>query len=104
MSTTKNCQSEPAGKSGKNNRFKYCVGKEADKQRSLDECVEQNLKECRDGLQVMVKYFCGTALSCNKHSKRKGINWDRVKKSTQIAKVHILRHFYLIGLLGNHIH
>ena len=76
------------------------LGKKSDKQRSLDECVEMNLKECTDALQVMVKYFCGTTEICNKHSSKKGVDWDKVAKSTEMAKIHIARDFYVIGILG----
>ena len=79
--------------------IKFVLGKKSDKQRSLDECVAQNLKECTDTLQVMVKYFCGTEDTCNKHIRNGAIDWSIVKQSTEIAKSRILREFYFVGLL-----
>jgi hypothetical protein len=68
--------------------------------------VSEDLSECTDALQVMVKYFCGLEDACTKHytgdvrNNKKALNWERVAISTEIAKKHIIKDFYAVGVLG----
>jgi len=48
----------------------------------------------------MVKYFCGCPDLCNKHTHDNGLVWEKVKKSTEIAKLNVAKNFYVIGILG----
>ena len=48
----------------------------------------------------MVKYFCGCSDLCNKHTHDNGLVWEKVKKSTEIAKLNVAKNFYVIGILG----
>jgi len=54
----------------------------------------------------MVKYFCGTSDECNKHKGTHGsgdtkeLDWTKVARSTEIAKIHVVKEFFVIGLLG----
>jgi dermatan/chondrotin sulfate uronyl 2-O-sulfotransferase UST len=79
-------------------------GTEEDIKRTLDMCMEQQGEECTEPLQVLVRYFCGTAQECNMKSAKMGKfgalnNWDKVAKAAELAKKKIITQYYSIGLM-----
>jgi len=79
-------------------------GTEEDIVRTLDMCMEQQGEECSEPLQVLVRYFCGTAKECNMKSAKMGKfgalnNWDKVAKAAELAKKKIITQYYSIGLM-----
>jgi len=79
-------------------------GTEEDIKRTLDMCIEQQGEECTEPLQVLVRYFCGTAQECNMKSAKMGKfgalnNWDKVAKAAELAKKKIITQYYSIGLM-----
>jgi dermatan/chondrotin sulfate uronyl 2-O-sulfotransferase UST len=80
-------------------------GTEEDIKRTLDMCMEQQGEECTEPLQVLVRYFCGTAQECNMKSAKMGKfgalnSWDKVAKAAELAKKKIITQYYSIGLMG----
>lgn len=72
-------------------------------------CMEQQGEECSEPLQVLVRYFCGTAKECNMKSAKMGKfgalnNWDKVAKAAELAKKKIITQYYSIGLMGKPKH
>jgi len=78
----------------------------------LDECVARKSDECFEQNQVMVSYFCGTPGKTNgdrcklkdkdKKSEQGHYNdWTKMQHATEIAKQHIIKNYYTIGILGS---
>lgn len=79
-------------------------GTEEDIARTLDMCMQEQGEECREPLQVLVRYFCGTAQECNMKSPKMGKfgslnDWDKVAKAAELAKKKIVTQYYSIGLM-----
>ena len=67
-------------------------GDGTDQVRTMDECVEQNRKECLDPpIPVLTKYFCGIHSYCNREDKA---------KAAEQSKINIIQNYYTIGVLG----
>ena len=67
-------------------------GGDEDRDRTMDECVEGNHKECHDPrFQVLTKYFCGIHSYCNT---------DNIAKAAEQSKINVIRNYYAIGVLG----
>ena len=76
-----------------------------------DECVAKKSDECFEPTQVMVSYFCGTQGKTNedrcKVKDPKNVtkwghrnDWDKLRRATDIAKNHVVKNYYMIGILG----
>ena len=68
-------------------------------------CMEEQGEECTEPLQVLVRYFCGTAQECNMKSPKMGKfgslnDWNKVAKAAELAKTKIITQYYSIGLMG----
>lgn len=79
-------------------------GTEEDIAQTLDMCVENLADECTEPLQILVRYFCGTGPECSMKSttmnKFGAINdWNKVSAAAQIARTHIIKQYYAIGLM-----
>jgi len=87
-------------------------GSQADRQRTMDECVAQRHPECQDALGVLNKYLCGGEEVCKEgryHVKVKGddgrfrwerrTDWDKLARATELSKINIVRHYHAIGIL-----
>jgi len=79
-------------------------GTEEDIARTLDMCMEEQGEECTEPLQVLVRYFCGTAQECNMKSPKMGKfgslnDWNKVAKAAELAKTKIITQYYSIGLM-----
>jgi len=73
---------------------------------TLDECVERRSDECIEQVQVMVRYFCGTAPECSMKSETMGKfglknDWNAVARAAEIARYNIINNYHAIGLLEN---
>ena len=86
-------------------------GSEEDFEQTLDECVAKKSDECFEMNQVMVSYFCGTPGKTNgdrcmlKDKENKSEwghynDWKKIPAATEIAKQHIIKNYYMIGILG----
>lgn len=86
-------------------------GDEADRERSVDECVANKEKECMWAVGIISKYFCGTEHEfCNPHLQFKvekgpdgenvrSTDWAKVSKATEQSKKNIIKNYYMIGVL-----
>lgn len=83
-----------------------------DQDQTLDECVNSESQECTDANQVMVVYFCGVKgrqegpdnckVKIPGEKTRWGhpTDWEKTAKAAEMAKIHIIKTYYAIGILG----
>jgi len=85
-------------------------GSQEDFDQTLDECVAKKSDECFEPTQVMVSYFCGTQGKTNedrcKVKDPKNVtkwghrnDWNKLRRATDIAKNHVVKNYYMIGIL-----
>jgi len=79
-------------------------GKEDDINQNLDQCIQKQSDECMEPIQVMMRYFCGTAEECGMKGGGSGAfgaknDWNKVAKAAEMAKYNILNNYYAIGIM-----
>lgn len=92
---------------------KAFAGSQADRQRTMDQCVQFNHPECADAIGLLNKYFCGSEPICQEPRYRvkvqdehgeykleKRTDWDKIAKATEQSKINIIRDYHAIGILG----
>ncbi|CAG5104678.1 Oidioi.mRNA.OKI2018_I69.chr1.g1445.t1.cds [Oikopleura dioica] len=71
-------------------------GSEEDKQRTIDQCVEQKNDQCMDPITwKYIEFFCGNAFPCNSRSGK-----EEVTKQAMMKAMHNIEHnFFAVGVL-----
>jgi len=70
-------------------------GTTEDKERTVDECLEQKLPECLKPSYKYIQYICGNHPSCKTLSATE----EMMEKATTMAKIQAMRTFFVIGVL-----
>ena len=68
-----------------------------DQELTIDQCVAQNHEDCRRVKWKYNQFLCGNAPVCTGHSDAEK------KKASEIAKMNVAKHFFIVGILEQFI-
>ncbi|CAG5105830.1 Oidioi.mRNA.OKI2018_I69.chr1.g2491.t2.cds [Oikopleura dioica] len=71
------------------------AGTQADRDRTIDQCIQQGLMECTKPSYKYIQYLCGN----HPHCRTVDVSEELKEKAANLAKINVLRNFYAVGIL-----